>query len=141
MFLLGFYRFYISVACGGAVYFIWLHRWWAWLLTAILTRIVWFIIEMLTTRAQINRQFQNHASTFKQLYGPYGIRIINKAETDWSIKKSLSEVFTSNTTHLKKSVEQLEVMDTLFQAGIRPEGDEWLLHDLKLKYGKQRLTK
>jgi hypothetical protein len=40
---------------------------------------------------------------------------------------------------LAAAVEQLEVMDTLFQAGMRPQGDQYLLHDLKLKYGRSRL--
>ena len=50
-------------------------------------------------------------------------------------------MFTSNQKKLQKAVEQLEMMDTLFKAGMRPEGDEYLLHDLKLKYGKYRLEK
>ena len=73
---------------------------------------------------------------FKQQHGPYGIRIANKAENEWHIKKSLAEVFTTNIKKLHKAIEQLEMMDTLFKAGLRPEGDEFLLHDLKLKYGK-----
>jgi len=88
----------------------------------------------------VDASYNAHAAEFKQLYGPYGIRIANKAESDRRIKISLVEVFTDNPKTLKKNVEQLEVMDTLFKAGMQPQGDEFLLHDLKLKYGKHRLN-
>jgi hypothetical protein len=32
-------------------------------------------------------------------------------------------------------------MDELFKAGLSPQGDEYLLHDLRLKYGRYRLEK
>lgn len=89
----------------------------------------------------MNKLFKQNETEFKQLYGPYGIRLINKAETDWQTKKSLAEVFTNKKSNLKNTVEQLEVMNTLFQAGLKPDGDAYLLHDLKLKYGKHRLEK
>ncbi len=104
-----------------------------------MTRVLIFTVESVTKRVIINRNFTKHISDFKQQHGPYGIRIANKAEKEWHTKASLSEIFTDNKKQLKKTVEQLEVMDTLFKAGMRPEGDAYLLHDLKLKYGKQRL--
>jgi hypothetical protein len=100
---------------------------------------VWFYIESVSKKWGIDKNFKKHVSEFKQEYGPYGIRIINKAEKEWRVKASLAEVFTSDKKKLKKTVEQLEAMDALFSAGMRPEGDEFLLHDLKLKYGKLRL--
>lgn len=106
---------------------------------SILVRLFWFLIERAFTRFNIEKNFKNHISEFKQHHGPYGIRIANKAENEWRIKESLSEVFTSNRKKLKKTVDQLEALDALFSAGMRPEGDEYLLHDLKLKYGKIRL--
>lgn len=139
MFLLNFYRFYVSVAAGAAVYFLLLHSVWIWILTTVLVRAGWFGVETLLQRMRTQQAFTRHIGEFKQLYGPYGIRLANKAENDQRVKNSLAEVFTDNKKQLKKNVEQLEVMDTLFKAGMRPEGDEYLLHDLKLKYGKHRL--
>ena len=55
------------------------------------------------------------------------------------LKRILQKFSPQTKKKLKKTVEQLEMMDTLFKAGMRPEGDEFLLHDLKLKYGKYRL--
>jgi hypothetical protein len=37
--------------------------------------------------------------------------------------------------------DQLVLMDTLFKAGMSPAGDDFLLHDCKLKYGKYRLSR
>jgi hypothetical protein len=53
----------------------------------------------------------------------------------------LSEVFTPNYKQLTKTVEQLEVMDTLFKSGLSPDGDTYQLHELKLKYAKYRIEK
>ena len=108
-------------------------------MVAIAVRICLYFIEKKVHHRQINKHFSQHITLFKQLYGPYGIRIANKAESAWHIKRNLSEVFTENETALKKAVESLEVLDTLFKAGLQPQGDDYLLHDLKLKYGKYRL--
>jgi hypothetical protein len=83
--------------------------------------------------------FRRHIADFKQQFGPYGIRIANQAEQDRRLKASLAEVFTDSIPALRTCVEQLEVMDTLFCSGLRPAGDQYLLHDLKLRYGKLRL--
>ncbi len=108
-------------------------------MATLLTRITWHLIEQGITRYAIQKDYNRRIAEFKQHHGPYGIRIANKADNEWHTKKNLAEVFTSNQKKLKKTVEQLEMMDTLFKAGMRPEGDEFLLHDLKLKYGKYRL--
>ncbi len=141
MFLFSFYRFYASVAAGAVVYFFFIQSVWLWILTTFVVRAAWFGTEMLIDKVRIDKSFSRHVSEFKQLYGPYGIRLANKADTDQRTKKSLAEVFTEDKKKLQKNVEQLEVMDTLFKAGMRPEGDEYLLHDLKLKYGKHRMGK
>jgi hypothetical protein len=105
----------------------------------VIVRFVWSYVEYVFKRWTIEKSFKRHVSEFKQQYGPYGIRIVNKAEKEWRVKASLAEVFTSDKKKLKRSVEQLEAMDALFKVGMQPEGDEFLLHDLKLKYGKFRL--
>jgi hypothetical protein len=107
--------------------------------TVIGVRALVFFIEWWIKRLLINRDFASHEAEFKQLYGPYGIRLINKAGTDSRIRNGLAEVFVADLNKLKKSVEQLDVMEVLFKAGMQPQGDEFLLHDLKLKYGKHRL--
>ncbi len=85
--------------------------------------------------------FKSHVTPFKELTGPYGIRLINKAENEHTVKESLAEVFTPNRKELQKVLEQLEVMDTLFKSGLRPDGSSYQLHDLKLKYAKHRIEK
>jgi hypothetical protein len=139
MWLFNFYRFYCSLACGILQYFLLYRNIWVACASVIIIRALWYLIEQMIKKITIQKAYNNHVSAFKQLYGPYGIRLANKAETQWRIKESMAEVFAPDITKLKKTVEQLEVMDTLFQAGMRPEGDEFLLHDLKLKYGKYRL--
>ncbi len=141
MWLFNFYRFYCSCACGALQYFLFFRNIWLACATALIVRVVWLLVERMIQKIVIQRAYNNHVTAFKQLYGPYGIRLANKAEAEWRIKQSMAEVFTPDAAQLKKAVEQLEVMDTLFQAGMRPEGDEFLLHDLKLKYGKHRLGK
>jgi hypothetical protein len=98
-------------------------------------------LERNIKRYRISGWFKKHSSQFKELTGPYGIRLINRSETDASVKESLSEVFTPNYKQLTKTVEQLEVMDTLFKSGLSPDGDTYQLHDLKLKYAKFRIEK
>lgn len=141
MWILSFYRFYISVLFGLSVYLFFIRNIWIALLSAIVTRIIWFLCEQLLKKYAAQKDYLRHITEFKQQNGPYGIRIANKADKEWRFKESLAEVFTSNQKKLQKAVEQLEMMDTLFKAGMRPEGDEYLLHDLKLKYGKYRLEK
>ncbi len=139
MWLLGWYRFYVSVFLGISLYIFFIRNIWICIACIVIIRTIWFFIELLIRRYKIQKDYNKHISDFKRQNGPYGIRIANKADNDWRIKESLSEVFMSNMKKLRKTVEQLEMMDTLFNAGLRPEGDEFLLHDLKFKYGKFRL--
>ncbi len=139
MWILGFYRAYLSFCIGIILYILVLKSIWLLLASMILARIGWYCIERQINHFAINRDFRTHIYRFKQNLGPYGIRLANKAETDWQVKKSLSEVFTANRNKLKKHVEQLQMMDTLFKAGIQPDGDAYQLHDCKLAYGKFRL--
>lgn len=139
MFLLTFYRFYIATAIGIAAYFLLLPNLWICVAIAIAVRTVWFFAERYLENLAIARSFEKHQTKFKELYGPYGIRLVNKAESDAEIRISLAEVFTPNVKKLKENVKTLETMDVLFNAGMRPDGDAWQLHDLKLKYGKYRL--
>lgn len=141
MWLLTFYRFYLSLFFGFTIYFFLIQNIWLGILATVAFRTIWYGIERFIRHGSIKKSFKIHSASFKQQFGPYGIRIANKAEDDWHTKESLAEVFTPNTKKLQKTVEQLEMMDTLFQAGMRPEGDEYLLHDLKFKYGKLRLEK
>jgi hypothetical protein len=129
----------LSVLSGALCWYFIFRTWWSWVLIAILSRTIWYFVEHALRNRQINKDFQAHETIFKQLYGPYGIRLINKSETDTAVRKELAEVFTGDMKKLLKTVEQLEMMDTLFKAGMRPDGDAYLLHDLKLKYGKHRL--
>ncbi|MBD3317327.1 MAG: hypothetical protein GF344_16185 [Chitinivibrionales bacterium] len=139
MWLLNFYRFYLSLAAGAFVFFFGERKIWPALATVIAFRTAWFFIEGRVRHNQIERSFRKHAPAFKQALGPYGIRLINKAEDDPRTKQSLAEVFTPNMRALRRTVEQLEMLNTLFNAGMRPTGDEFLLHDCKLKYGRMRL--
>jgi hypothetical protein len=141
MFLLTFYRFYIALLAGAAVYFLILPRLWFAIGIAIAARVARLLVERLMKKLAINHSFEAHQTKFKELYGPYGIRLINKAESDPSIKQSLAEVFVNDAKKLQENVKTLETMEVLFNAGMRPDGDAWQLHDLKLKYGKYRLEK
>jgi hypothetical protein len=131
----------VSVLLGALCWFVIFRAWWSWVLVTILSRTIWYFVEHVLRTIQINKDFRTHETVFKQLYGPYGIRLINKSETDFSVRRELAEVFTNNMIKLAKTVEQLEMMDTLFKAGMRPDDDTYILHDLKLKYGKHRLEK
>ncbi|NLG19482.1 MAG: hypothetical protein GX556_19335 [Fibrobacter sp.] len=139
--LTGFYRLYLSILAGALAYYTLKPAWWVWVTGAILFRIIWFAAEKRIENVRERKWLNRHSQSFKDLLGPYGIRIINKAESDPAIRKSLSEVFTPNINKLKAAVDQLQIMDTLYNAGMRPGGDTYLLHDLKLKYGKYRLEK
>jgi hypothetical protein len=139
MWLFSFYRMYASMALGCAAALLAVHTWWFGVITAVAARIGWGFIELLIDNIRINRSFKAHSHAFKQELGPYGIRMINKAEKEAAVKKQLAEVFTGDEKKLRRAVEQLEMMDTLFKAGMRPDGDTYQLHDLKLKYGKWRI--
>jgi hypothetical protein len=139
MIFLRFYRIYAAIVSGAAAYFLVWNSVWVWIGTVLAVRIGWAIAEMAVGRLRTRRLFDQHAARFKQQFGPYGIRLANKAATDYRTMKSLAEVFEPNLDKLEKNVEQLDMLTTIFNAGMRPEGDEYLLHDLKLKYGKQRL--
>lgn len=102
---------------------------------------LWYFVEKRINQIRINKWFEQHSYEFKLQTGPYGIRLINQAENDSYIKKSLCEVFTPDLKKLKEAVTQLETMDALFRAGLQPQGDQFQLHDLKLKYGRYRLEK
>ena len=139
MWVFRFYRFYLSVVGGIGASLCVIHSWWFGLAVALVIRISWAVVEHLISRYNINRSFKKHAYTFKQLTGPYGIRLINKAEKDHHLRTQLAEVFVDDERQLRKALENIEVMDTLFKAGMRPDGDTWQLHDLKLKYARFRL--
>ena len=139
MFLLGFYRLYFSMVAGFVAYFFVVPVWWVVLVVSVVVRFVWLFVERTIKDCIVNRQFTAHSYRFKQELGPYGIRLVNRAEKDILVKRSLSEVFTENVRSLRKTVEELEMMDSLFSAGMRPDGDTYLLHDCKLKYGRHRL--
>jgi hypothetical protein len=141
MWIFGFYRTYVCVCAGAAAYAFVLRSVWLLIAVVFATRVSWFLMERLLGRLAIERDFKRHSFEFKQLCGPYGIRLVNKAENDLRIKKSLAEVFTSNPTRLKKNVEQLTVMDALYKAGMRPDADTYQLHDCKLNYGLSRLER
>lgn len=140
MWFLSFYRLYFAIFVGIISYFFLVRRWWFGLLVTILVRVIWAIVEYVIKRIHINNTFKKYSYDFKQKFGPYGIRIINKGEQSYEIRKSLCEVFTDNEKKLSKVIEELEMMNTLFNAGLRPDGDTFLLHDLKLKYAKERLN-
>jgi hypothetical protein len=134
-----FYRLFLSVGAGALLYFVTLHSWWIWLVGAIVFRIIYHFTESFILKKQRNTWFERHAYEFKQQFGPYGIRLINKAESDPSLKKSLCDVFIPDLTTLQNTVNELEMMEALFNSGLRPDGDAYQLHDLKLKYAKYRL--
>ncbi len=139
MWLFGFYRLYLSVCAGIAFYVFVVPSIWGSIAVAIAVRAGWFGVERVVERISIGRQYRLLIYSFKQQLGPYGIRLANKSEKDFHLQKSLAEVFVTGSARLKKNVDQLKMMDTLFQAGMRPDGDAYLLHDCKLKYGTYRL--
>jgi tyrosyl-tRNA synthetase len=132
---------YISLFCGLLAYLFLFHSLWQALGIIVSVRIFIFLSEYVVEKNTVNRLYKLHSFAFKQELGPYGIRLINRAETNYSLKKSLAEVFTPNIHTLQKNVSQLEIMDTLFKAGMQPDADAYQLHDCKLKYGKFRLDK
>jgi hypothetical protein len=139
MWLFGFYRLYISLLAGIACWFFVARSIWLSLFVVVMVRAAWFAAESIVERMAVENDFKRHVYSFKQQLGPYGIRVANQAEKDFRTKKSLAEVFVSNSARLAKNVDQLRMLDTLFKAGMRPDNDAWLLHDCKLKYGTYRL--
>jgi hypothetical protein len=141
MFLLNFYRLYASL-CAGILFYLFFARS-LWISAAVMIgfRLTWFAVERKINSFLINKLFNQHLFEFKQQLGPYGIRLANKAENDWHLKKSLAEVFVADPGTLKKNVEQLEMFDTLYKTGMRPDSDTYQVHDCKLKYGMYRLEK
>jgi hypothetical protein len=138
--LLSFYRLYASLLVGVAVYPISGRSIKICVFSAIAFRLLWFAAERTALIISINLNFKRHIYKFKQQLGPYGIRLANKAENDWTVKKSLAEVFTSSLKKLEKNVEHLKLMDTLFSAGMRPDDETFQINDCKLKYGLYRLN-
>jgi hypothetical protein len=139
MWIFAFYRTYIALCAGFGEYFFLKKSVWLLIATAAIVRGAWFAAEQFVGRMMIKRDFDRHVYEFKQQLGPYGIRMSNKADNEWHIKKSLADVFTSNTARLRKNVEQLQMMDTLFKAGMSPDAEAYQLHDCKLKYGLYRI--
>jgi hypothetical protein len=139
MWIFTFYRAFIALCAGIAEYLFLVKSLWVSIATVIIVRTLWFGVERFIGRILIRRDFNRQVYEFKQQLGPYGIRMANKADNEWPVKKSLAEVFTSNTARLAKNVERLQMMDTLYTAGMRPDADSYQLHDCKLKYGVYRL--
>jgi hypothetical protein len=141
MAFLSFYRLYASLCVGGLFYIFCFHSLGAALLSALLTRGIWFFVEYFVKRMVTNALYQQHIYDFKQQLGPYGIRVANQAEENRRVKESLSEVFIDSPEKLQKTAETLQLIDTLYQAGMTPDQDSRLLHDCKIKYAKYRLEK
>lgn len=141
MWFFSFYRFYCSIVIAVIVTILLHASWWITIIISILVRSGILVIEHLIRRMMVNKLFMAHSSSFKQELGPYGIRMINRAEKDQQLRTSLAEVFVKSEKKLRKTVEQLEVMETLYKAGMRPDADTWQLHDLKLKYGRIQLER
>jgi hypothetical protein len=139
MWIFAFYRTFIALCAGFAEYFFLARSVWLLIATTILVRSAWLAVERMFSRMTIKRDFDRHVYEFKQQLGPYGIRMANQADNEWHVKKSLGDVFTSNTARLRKNVEQLQMMDTLFKAGMSPDAETYQLHDCKFKYGMFRV--
>jgi len=130
---------YAALCVGLAEYFFVMRSVWLSIATIIAVRLIWYAIERFVEGIIIKRDFNRHAFEFKQQLGPYGIRMANKADNEWHIKKSLADVFTSNQARLRKNIEQLQMLDTLYKAGMTPDPETYQLHDCKLKYGLYRI--
>ena len=139
MVFLSFYRLYASLSAGILIYLLLWHNFWISLVCAIAFRLLWLFIERAVRSMMINSYFKQHIYEFKQQLGPYGIRMANKAEADWLIKKSLAEVFVPDVKKLQKNLDQLKVLDALYAAGMKPDTESWQLHDCKLKYAIYRI--
>lgn len=139
MWIFSFYRLYLSVAAGIGAAYLFLPVWWFGIICTVLIRAAIAGGEHIAALYAVNRLFTKHSYTFRQELGPYGIRMVNRAEKDTRLRKSLAEVFVASEKKLRKALEQLELMDTLYKAGMQPDADTWQLHDLKLKYARFRL--
>jgi len=139
MVLLHFYRMYASLGAAAAAWLFFSLRPWAAALCALGVRFAWFAAERRVNAYRVKKHFVKHVYEFKQQLGPYGIRLANMAENDRSVMKSLDEVFTPNEKQLRKNVDQLRMLDTLFSAGMRPDAQTYQIHDCTLKYGMYRL--
>ncbi|MDD5675135.1 MAG: hypothetical protein PHC61_13280, partial [Chitinivibrionales bacterium] len=93
MVVFSFYRFYLSIAAGFLSYFLVLPSIWFSVAIAIGVRVFIGAIEKMMRIIAVDRCFKLHEYRFKQLLGPYGIRMINKAEKSFALRKSLYEVF------------------------------------------------
>lgn len=139
MLLFAFYRLYTALAAGAAFYVFVRPSMGLAIAVAAGVRLLWLAADIALAHWRTESRCRRHLPHFRQEFGPYGIRIANKSQTDPRIRRSLAEAFDPNPARLRKTVEQLEALDALFSAGLRPEGDEYLLHDLKLKYARRRL--
>jgi len=139
MIVLQLYRLYAAFCAGAVMWRIFSLPLWAATLTSLAVRIAWFVIEGRVIAYGVKKHFHQHAYSFKQQLGPYGIRLANMAENDPAVMKSLDEVFTPNEKQLQKNVDQLRLFDTLYNAGMRPDAQSFQIHDCKLKYGIWRL--
>jgi hypothetical protein len=141
MAILVFYRFFASLGAGFLAYaLVWHHVWFA-IACAVAFRSLWYSIEHFVNHLLVEKYFRLHLYEFKQQLGPYGIRMANKAESDYRIKKSLVEVFVPDMKKLQKNADQIKILDTLYGAGMRPDPESWQLHDCKLKYANYRLER
>jgi hypothetical protein len=104
MWILNFYRTYVALCAGIAEYLFLVKSIWIAIAAAVAVRVLWFAAEKGIERRIIIRDFDCHVYEFKQQLGPYGIRMANKADSEWHIKKSLADVFTSNTAKLQKTL-------------------------------------
>ena len=109
MVILGFYRFYASLCAGIlASLLLWHHVWFA-IACTVAFRSLWYSIDHLVNHFLVEKYFKLHLYEFKQQLGPYGIRIANKAESDYRIKRSLVEVFAPDMKKLQKNADQLKL--------------------------------
>lgn len=103
MWILSFYRAYFAVCAGAAEYFLLKKSLWLSAAAALVVRVLWFAVEQGIRRAIINRDFKRHVYEFKQQLGPYGIRMANKADNEWPIKKALPKFSLQTRQSLKKT--------------------------------------
>ncbi len=139
MVVFSFYRFYASIVAGMVGYVLLQHSIAAGAACAAVFRLLWYLCEKCIDYSAVNVRFKRHVYEFKQQLGPYGILMANRAEADRKVKESLAEVFVSDVRKLQKNVEQLQILETLYQAGMTPDAETYQLHDCKLKYALYRL--
>lgn len=103
MWLFGFYRIYLCLCAGIAFWFFCIRSIWLSLAVVVAARLLWFGLEKIIEWIEIGRDFKQHIYPFKQLLGPYGIRLANKAEKEWHIKKTLPRSLPQTPQGLKKT--------------------------------------